>query len=235
MASGFAQSLAGGQGGAESVSLHFPDSVSELLNSVPSAHRPPGPQRILVSLAWLLPFTPAEMGGRGQVGVSCTWAFSTRTQAWQVSVTAFYRGEWTQVCVSCFFSPSPRCIWQQHLSPIIFLPAPYLSTASPCRWTPKISRQVWHEVSSEPAGRETSPDTARVTSLGWAGAPHQPSPGGAGDIASVVAPSTCLLLQRPLHFPPACEVPWKILCEEAVPRGEGVHHPVSTQSCPWKG
>ena len=146
-----------------------------------------------------------------------------------------YHGEWTQVCVSCFFSPSPRCIWQQHLSPIIFLPAPYLSTASPCRWAPKISRQVWHEVSSEPAGRETSPDTARVTSLGWAGAPHQPSPGGAGDIASVVAPSTCLLLQRPLHFPPACEVPWKILCEEAVPRGEGVHHPVSTQSCPWKG
>ena len=69
MASGFAQSLAGGRGGAESVSLHFPDSVSELLNSVPSAHRPPGPQRILVSLAWLLPFTPAEMGGGGQVGV----------------------------------------------------------------------------------------------------------------------------------------------------------------------
>ena len=59
------------------MSLHFPDSVSELLNSVPSAHRPPGPQRILVSLAWLLPFTPAEMGGGGQVGVFCTWAFST--------------------------------------------------------------------------------------------------------------------------------------------------------------
>ena len=40
MASGFAQSLAEGRGGAESVSLHFLDSVSELLNSVPSAHRP---------------------------------------------------------------------------------------------------------------------------------------------------------------------------------------------------
>ena len=32
---------------------------------------------------------------------------------------ALYRGEWTQVCVSCFFSPSPRCVWQQRLSPII--------------------------------------------------------------------------------------------------------------------
>lgn len=165
MASGFAQSLAGGRGGAESVSLHFLDSVSELLNSVPSAHRPSGPQRILVSLAWLLPFMPAEMGGGGQVGVSRTWAFSTRTQAWQVSVMALHRGEWTQVCMSCFFSLSPRYVWQQCLSPIILPPAPYVSKTCLCGWTPKISRQVWDEVSPEPAGRETSPDTARVTSL----------------------------------------------------------------------
>ena len=68
--------------------------------------------------------------------------------------------------------------------------SPYLSTPCPCGWTPKISRQAWDEASSEPAGHETSPDMARVTSLGQAGAPHQPSPGGAADISSVMAPTT---------------------------------------------
>lgn len=158
--------------------------------------------------------------------------FSIRTQARQVSVTALHHGEWTQVCVSCFFSPSPRCVWQQCLSPII--PPPTPTSACLCGWTPKISRQAWDEASSEPAGRETSPDMARVTSLGRAGAPHQPSAGGAGDIASVVAPST-FCASSGLSTSLLSEVPWKILCEEAVQSGEGVHHPVSTRSCPQTG
>lgn len=53
------------------------------------------------------------------------------------------------------------------------VPEPHHPSSSPLRqqnmsggWTPKISRQVWDEVSPEPAGRgKTSPDMARVTSL----------------------------------------------------------------------
>ena len=160
--------------------------------------------------------------------------FSIRTQARQVSVTALRHGEWTQVCVSCFFSPSPRCVWQQCLSPIIPPPAPTSAQLVPADGRQRSAdkrgmRRVLSQLDAKP------PDMDRVTSLGQAGAPHQPSPGGAADISSVMAPTTFCASSGPSTSLLSVRFPGKF-CVKRQSRGGRVYTiTVSTRSPPGQG